>query len=123
MPTICHFEITADDVARAQKFYSELFGWKIEKFQESEMEYWSVITAEPGKGVNGGLFKRQTPEQVGLLNYIDVESIDDYSAKVEQLGGKIIMPKTPVPGMGWFVICLDTENNTFAIWQNDENAK
>ena len=81
------------------------------------------MTAEPEKGVNGGLFKRQTPEQVGLLNYIDVESIDDYSAKVEQLGGKIIMPKTPVPGMGWFVICLDTENNTFAIWQNDENAK
>ena len=39
MPTICHFEIPADDIPRAQKFYSELFDWKIEKYQESDMEY------------------------------------------------------------------------------------
>ena len=31
MPTIVHFEIPVDDVDRAKKFYSDLFGWKMEK--------------------------------------------------------------------------------------------
>jgi predicted enzyme related to lactoylglutathione lyase len=42
---------------------------------------------------------------------------------VEKLGGKICMPKTAVPQMGYFVICNDTENNQFALWEVDGKAK
>lgn len=58
-----------------------------------------------------------------ITNYIDVPSINEYSAKVEKLGGKVVVPKMPVPGFGYFAICLDTENNTFAIQENEKNAK
>ena len=42
---------------------------------------------------------------------------------VEKLGGKICMEKTAVPEMGYFVVCQDTENNTFALWERNEKAK
>ena len=126
MPTIVHFEVPADDVERSRKFYSDLFGWKIEKWpgMESGMEYWTINTTdnEGGKAVGGGMMKRQNPQQ-GITNFIDVTSVDEYSAKVQSLGGKIVAPKQAVPTMGFFAVCLDTENNTFGIWETNPNAK
>jgi predicted enzyme related to lactoylglutathione lyase len=52
-----------------------------------------------------------------------VKSVQEYSAQVEQLGGKVISPKHPVPGMGYFAICTDIENNGFVIWETDNTAK
>jgi len=119
MPTIVHFEIPADDTERAKKFYTDLFGWEIKKVPE--MDYW-MITTSGEKQVDGGMMKRQEPHQP-ITNYIDVPSIDEYAAKVGQLGGKVVVPKAAVPTYGWFAVCLDTENNAFALWQSDKNAK
>jgi len=66
--------------------------------------------------------KRQEPKQP-ITNYIDVPSIDENAAKVEKLGGKVVFPKAAVPGFGYFAVCLDTENNAFALWQSDKSAK
>jgi predicted enzyme related to lactoylglutathione lyase len=61
MPTIVHFEVPADDVERSRKFYSDLFGWKMEKWpgMESGMDYWIINTTdnEGGKAVGGGMMK------------------------------------------------------------------
>jgi uncharacterized protein len=126
MPTIVHFEVPADDVERSRKFYSDLFGWKMEKWpgMESGMDYWIINTTdnEGGKAVGGGMMKRQNLQQ-GITNFIDVTSVDEYSAKVQSLGGKIVAPKQAVPTMGYFAVCLDTENNTFGIWETNPNAK
>ncbi len=117
MPSIVHFEIPADDTARAKTFYSNLFGWKIES--TPGMDYMLIDTyGAPG----GGMMKRMQPNQQ-ITNYIGVPSVDEYSAKVEKLGGKIIVPKMAVPGMGYFVLCMDTENNAFGIWEMDPKAK
>ena len=59
----------------------------------------------------------------GVTNYILVASADEAAAKVEKLGGQICMPKTAVPGMGCFVVCADTEDNMFALWERDEGAR
>lgn len=138
MPTIVHFEIPANDIGRAKKFYNDLFGWKIEKWPGTEynssqltspvtgqsIEYWMVITTDDkgNKALGGGMMKRQMPEHQ-VTNYIGVESIDEYSSKVKELGGKVVAPKHAVPGMGYFALCIDTENNSFAIWESNENAK
>jgi uncharacterized protein len=128
MPTIVHFEISADDVERGKKFYRDLFGWKIEKWSgqsdRKDMEYWIITTSDDkgNKALGGGMMKRQGPQQP-IINHIDVKSIEEYSSKVQQLGGKVHIPKTAVPGMGYFAICLDTENNAFGIWENNENAQ
>ena len=117
MPNIVHFEIPADDIQRAKTFYANLFGWKIESVPG--MDYNMIDTySAPG----GGMMKRIHPDQQ-ITGYIGVPSVDEYSAKVEQLGGKIIVPKKVIPGMGYFVICMDTENNTFGIWETNPTAK
>ncbi len=123
MPTIVHFEIPTDDLERAKKFYAELFNWKIEKYP-GPMEYLMITTTnEKGeKAVDGGMMKRQNPQQP-ITNYIGIPSIDEYAAKVERLGGKVVVPKMAVPGIGYFAMCLDTENNSFALWEDDKNAK
>lgn len=119
--TIIHFEIPANDVEKIKNFYSDLFGWKIEKLPT--MEYYSVTTVpmdEKGNllrpGVNGGLYKREQPMQQPV-NYIYVESVDEYSQKVTALGGKIVVPKMEVQGMGWFALAQDPEGNTFGIFE------
>ena len=121
--TIVHFEIPADDVEKLRKFYSELFGWKIEKMP-GPVEYWGIATVpvnEKGMrqrpGVNGGMMKRQNPEHKPV-NYIAVESVDEYVKKIEALGGRVIAPKMEVPGIGWWALALDPEGNQFAILQS-----
>ena len=123
MSTIVHFEIPTDNLERARKFYAELFDWKIEKYP-GPMEYWMITTTnEKGeKAVDGGMMKRQNPQQP-ITAYIDVPSIDEHAVKVKKLGGKVVVPKTAIPDVGYFAVCLDTENNSFAIWENDKNAK
>jgi uncharacterized protein len=126
MPTIVHFEIPSDDIERSKKFYNGLFGWNFEKSPSSPpgIEYWLVSTADDkrNKALTGGMMKRLMPEQ-GPINYVDVKSVEQHSAKVEQLGGKVIFPKMAVPGWGYFAICADTENNGFAIFEADNTAK
>jgi uncharacterized protein len=131
-----HFEVPSDDTERTKKFYTDLFGWKIEKWPGTNdrqltsaatgqpMEYWMVTTTDDkgNKALGGGIMKRQMPEQQ-VTNYINVKSVDEYSSKVKLLGGKVVAPKKAVPGMGYFVLCLDTENNSFAIWESNESAK
>jgi len=129
MPTIVHFEIPSDNVERSSKFYNGLFGWNIEKVPQEKMpegmEYWMITTTDDkgNKSLTGGMMNRQNPQQQGITNYINVKSVQEHSSMVEQLGGKVIMQKTPVPGMGYFAVCTDTENNTFAIWEADDSAK
>jgi uncharacterized protein len=138
MPTIVHFEIPADDVERAKKFYSDLFGWKMEKWpgadskdssSSSNMEYWIISTTDD-KGnkaaIGGGMMKRHDPpdqHHQHITNFIDVSSVDEYSSKIEKLGGKVVVSKMAVPGMGYFAVCHDTENNSFGIWESNESAK
>lgn len=122
MPRIIHFDIPADDPARAQKFYQDVFGWKFDKWN-GPMEYWMAKTGDDKQpGINGGLAKRM-PGQAGMTNTIDVPSVDEFAKKIESKGGKVIVPKMAIPGVGYFAQCLDTEGNCFGIIQMDQNAK
>ncbi len=120
--SIVWFEIPADNVERAKKFYGELFGWKIEKFP-GPMEYWHIDTGGGNDTPDGGLLKRQNPGHQGITIYIGVASVDQFVAKVQKLGGKICMPKTAVPQMGYFAVCQDADNNTFGLWETNQDAK
>jgi uncharacterized protein len=122
MPTVQHFEIPADDVERASKFYTGVFEWKMQKFANPEdpsKDYWFFDTKDENgnKGIGGGLMKRQAPEH-SVTNYITVPSIDDYASKIEGAGGKVIMPKTEIPEMGFILVFLDTENNMFGLYES-----
>ena len=122
MPRISHFDIPADDPKRAQKFYQGVFGWKFDKWN-GPMEYWMVKTGDDKQpGINGGLSQRM-PGQDGMTNTIDVPSIDEYVKKIKTMGGQVITSKMPIPSVGYFAQCKDTEGNVFGIIQMDQDAK
>lgn len=122
--TIVHFEIPAKDVEKLKKFYVELFGWKMEKYP-GPTAYYLIETVPVDEkmmpirlGVNGGLFDTKDatmPGQAKPTNYISVESVEEYTKKVEALGGKIVVPKMEIPGIGWWALALDPEGNHFGM--------
>lgn len=121
MPRVVHFEIPADDPDRATEFYSKLFGWTISKW-EGPMDYWMIFSGNGEPGIDGAITKREEPV-TSVVNTISVPSVDEFMEKVTAHGGKVIMPKTTVPGVGYFTYCLDTEGNMFGIIENDESAQ
>jgi uncharacterized protein len=122
MPRPVHFDLTVDNPERAMSFYRDVFGWKFEKW-DGPMEYWMATTGdEKEPGINGGLSKRGE-SGMPSMNTVGVSSVDKFSKMIDDKGGKIVMPKTPIPGIGWFATCQDTEGNTFGIMEEDRTAK
>ena len=117
-----HFEFPAANPERAAAFYSAVFGWKFNKWGENEPAYWLISTGE-GRGIDGGMMGQQFPGHTGTTNTMEVENVDAMAAAVEKNGGKIILSKMAVPGIGWLVYCNDTEGNAFGMMQMDANAK
>jgi len=129
---ITHFEIQADQPERAAEFYRKVFGWKIDKWEGGQMEYWMVMTADKDSkepGINGGLLPRPAktpPQQCGTNAFVCtvvVENFDAIAKKIAEAGGIVALPKFALAGMAWQGYFLDTEGNTFGVHQADTNAK
>jgi predicted enzyme related to lactoylglutathione lyase len=122
MSRVIHFDINADDVDRAIRFYESVFGWKFEKW-EGPMEYWMIKTGNKEEpGIDGGMSRRADTNS-GVVNTIGVESGDDAVENIIKAGGKVIQPKNAIPGVGWFASCVDTEGTPFGLMQDNPNAK
>ena len=128
MNGVVHFEIPADNLNRANKFYSTVFGWKLEKAKGMEDMYHMAYTVEVDKKtmmptkvgvINGGLMKRTGVGGDGSpVIVIDVPSLDEYVKKARKAGGKVVMPRMNVMDMGWYARVTDTEGNVIGIWEN-----
>jgi predicted enzyme related to lactoylglutathione lyase len=116
-----HFEIMAADPVRAAEFYSKVFGWQVNKWEGPE-DYWLVTTGTEGTlGINGGIAKSQGEPLT--VNTIGVDSVDEFAKKVVANGGKIVLPKMAIPGMGYQIYCQDSEGIVFGLHQPDPDAK
>ena len=113
---IVHFEIPADDTARGREFWGSLFGWQFEAYP-GPSEYHMARTSD----TTGAAITNMEPGKRGLRAYFDVDDIRQGVARVKELGGEA-GDALPVPGMGWFSLCRDTEGNEFGLWQNDPEA-
>lgn len=119
--SVTHFEIYAEDPAKLAEFYRELFGWKIEK--ATAVDYFHIQTGPPeANAIRGGLLYRPIPGPRSWVHYVNVESIDETIERVQNLGGKLLRPKTAVPKTAWYAVVEDPEGNIFAIYQLDPNA-
>src|SRR5918997_5473038 len=112
MRSVVHFEIPADDVARAKEFYRSVFDWQLQDMPE--MDYTIVQTTAVGEdqmptapgAINGGLMRRSQDTPSPVLT-IDVESIDQALKQVEASGGRIVRPRTEIPRVGAFAYFTD----------------
>lgn len=125
MPRVVHFEIHADDPERAIGFYSSVFGWQFTPFEN--FEYWLIKTGQPGQpGIDGGLIRRKSPidgtSVIAFVCTVAVDDLDRYLMRVVTSGGQVVVPKSPVPGVGWLAHCKDPEGNLFGMMQPDAHA-
>ena len=123
MNPIVHFELPAKDKERSKKFYSEVFGWKLEDYPE--MNYTMVYTSEvdekympktPGT-INGGMMSTDDNGGTFPVLVISVPDLDEYIKKVEDADCKIIMPRTEVGDMGYYARFVDPEGVVMGIWE------
>ncbi|HYJ38290.1 MAG TPA: VOC family protein [Chitinophagaceae bacterium] len=127
MQKVVHFEIPADDIQRAKKFYGEIFGWKLQDWplqdgsvytgaRTVEVDETTFIPKEPG-AINGGLVKRdqyiKTPQVT-----VNVPSIDEYLEKIKKAGGKVIKGKHDIEGAGYYAYVADSEGNLLGLWED-----
>ncbi len=121
--SVVHFEIPADDFERAQKFYTDAFGWNLQHMPE--LQYTMVMTTEsdeqgmpktPGS-INGGMGKRQSPTSEHPTVTIGVEDIDKAFELISAAGGSPLGEKMAVAEMGWAAYFTDSEGNVVGLWQ------
>jgi uncharacterized protein len=120
---VVHFEIPADDLDRARAFYGEAFGWAINSIPE--LDYSTVETTptddanmptESG-AINGGMMRRQAPITGPVLT-IGVADVDASLRRIEELGGKVAIPKQAVADMGFAAYFCDPEGNLVGLWES-----
>ncbi|HUD11692.1 MAG TPA: VOC family protein [Candidatus Saccharimonadia bacterium] len=117
MNKLVHFEITAGELARAQKFYEEAFGWEVKDSGMPNVEYLLVSIDKPdAPGINGAIMPKEYRDQP-VINTIGVDDLDDMMKKVGAAGGKLAGEVQDIPGVGRHVYAFDTEGNLFGMLQ------
>lgn len=115
MGRVVHFEITADDTARAKQFY-ELFGWEITDAGMPGTEYWLAHTGDDLNGINGAIMPR-TYQTQPVIPWIAVDNLAEAVAKVQAAGGSVKGERQTVPNVGDTMYCTDTEGNIIGLLQ------
>jgi len=112
---VVHWELWSEDPAKMSAFYEQVFGWQIRHLPE--MNYHLVETGGDG-GINGGIMKPQAgPWPAKLAFYIDVDDLDTFTAKIKNAGGKIVVDKIDVPGVGQMSLFEDPEGRVLGLWK------
>jgi uncharacterized protein len=123
MSRIVHFELPADNPERAIEFYKKVLGWDVQKW-EGPVNYWLVSTGPKDQpGIDGGIVSRSDRQASGVLVTAQVDSIEVCLEKIKESGGEIIVPKRPIPGVGYQAHFRDTEGNVIGIMESDPTAR
>lgn len=121
-----HFAIHIDDMGRAKNFYEEVFGWGFVSYGPPDFMQIKTDATEKGELIGALQARTYSPVKeklIGLECTISVSNVEDIIKKVEEGGGKILMPKTAIPYVGWITKFLDTEGNLVCAMQTDGAAR
>ena len=122
MGRVVHFEIRCDDLDRAERFYSTVFGWDITHWENAPIDYRLISTGAEGEpGIDGALTSREgaldSQGGVGYVNTIQVDDLAQTEQRIDAAGGERIVEAALVPGVGTVAYFKDSEGNTFAALQ------
>jgi len=124
--TVSHFAINADDVTRARRFYESVFGWKFTAW--GPPEFFQIETGDAANpGIRGALQRRRElapgARILGFECSIAVPDVDAIATSVGARGGRVIMEKTTIAGVGHLIFFEDTEGNIAGAMQYDAAAE
>jgi predicted enzyme related to lactoylglutathione lyase len=112
---VVHWEFWSEDPAATSEFYQTVFGWSIRPIPD--LNYTLV---EPGGtgGIDGGIMRPKSgPWPAKLALYIDVDDIDTFNEKIRRAGGKILMERVDVPGVGQLSLFEDPDGRVLGMWK------
>ena len=105
---VVHFEILGRDGEKLKSFYGELFDWKIDS--NNPMNY-GIVSSQREGSIGGGVGASQEGQPGHVTFYVEVNDLQAHLDKVEQMGGKTVLPVTEIPDMVTFAIFADPEGN------------
>jgi predicted enzyme related to lactoylglutathione lyase len=108
---VVHFEIGCRDKARAEQFFTNLFGWRMTPASPA-----SMIDTGGGSGINGHITALGHEPHHYVTFYVEVDDLNAYLAKAEALGGKTLVPPVDLP-TGSFAWFADPDGNTIGLWR------
>jgi uncharacterized protein len=120
LPRPMHFELFVDDPEESAKFYQDVFGWKVHRW-DGPVEYWLVQTGD-GPGINGAIAHAGT-KPAHIINTMDVANLDEALTKLQASGGQVVAPKMALPGVGYMAYCIDPQGLAFGLMQNDPSVQ
>ncbi len=123
---IAHFAINADDVARARRFYEAVFGWQFTPW--GPPDFFQIRTGDDeAPGVGGALHLRRElvpgARTIGYECTIAVPDVDKVAAAVLTNGGRVVMEKATIPGVGDLIFFADPEGNVAGAMRYDASAE
>ena len=123
---LTHFAINADDVDRARRFYETVFGWRLRAW--GPPGFYRISTGDEGEHPVGGALQQRREllpgrRTVGYECTIGVDDVDRVAAAVVQAGGRLVMEKTTISGVGELIFFEDPEGNVAGAMRHDVNAE
>jgi uncharacterized protein len=119
MGRVIHFEIHAEDPDRAERFYTTVFGWEVQRYG-GPVDYRLLTTGAAGQaGIDGAILQRQSgaPADGQPVNAyvctISVDSLEEAERAIPGAGGEQVVERMEVPGVGHLAYFKDTEGNIF----------
>ena len=112
---VVHWELWSKEPEKASAFYAKVFGWEIQHIPA--LNYHMVQTGGVG-GINGGIMKPQDGEWPGnMAFYVQVDDLDAYAAKIKGAGGKLLVEKMDVPGVGQLSLFEDVDKRVLGMFK------
>lgn len=119
MNRVIHFEMHSNDPETSLAFFAGVFGWRTAPWEGAE--YWVVTTGADQPGIDGGLL-RSRDGNPRTVNTVQVDSVDACLRRVVESGGTVVVPKMPIPGIGYLAYCNDPTGVLFGIMHEDPAA-
>lgn len=116
---VVHFEIGSNDAGRLERFYTELFDWKVDA---QNFGGYHLVETEDDTGIGGGIMQTREGAPPYLTIYVEVEDLDATLARAEALGGRPVVPPTPIPGVGAFAMFQDPDGNVIGLIRAEEGG-
>jgi uncharacterized protein len=118
-----YFDLTVSDLPQARAFFETVLGWRFERFAMPYESYRIKAGPDDEFGIDGGIGGTNDAPLSGgkpmTQMTVAVPSVGEVLAKVLATGGRVLEPKMPIPGVGWYATCAEPGGLVFGIIEAD----